>query len=544
MVEHFRLPGERPFTKTDRGRVTVLLGGLSVRHDELVGAVSEGLGYKVKRLATATKADLQTGRRYCSVGMCNPAYFTIGALVNHLEWLRDEQGIAADRILDDYVFVTAGSCGPCRFGMYESEYRQALRASGFDGFRVLLFQEKGGLRQSEEEAGLALNAEFAVALITALMIADLLNDLACQIRPYEVVAGSTDRVFERVLEHMREALRNQAVVVRSPGLAAKLLARLLPGATRRGCQRIVQQVFGNYFVEHLAECAKLINEGVEVDFTRSKPLCKITGEAWAHTTEGDGNYRMFAFLESQGAEVIVEPMMTWVQYLMESWSLKLADEYGIEDGPQTNSLRHLGARIKARRQRFLVQGAGWLLNREYERMRAALGGMPRPLASQVELRRLARPFYNPRLSGGEGHLEVAKTVYYSTRGLCHMALSLKPFGCLPSTQSDGVQPAVQAHYARQGHDILFLSVETSGEGDINAYSRVQMVLGEAKTRCKQEFDACVESAGYSVDAVRRFCSEHDALRRPLQAISWRQGVTGRAACFVLEVARFMTRIRN
>ncbi len=38
--------------------------------------------------------------------------------------------------------------------MYEAEYRLALRNAGFDGFRVILFQQSGGLNQSDAEAGL------------------------------------------------------------------------------------------------------------------------------------------------------------------------------------------------------------------------------------------------------------------------------------------------------------------------------------------------------------------------------------------------------
>ena len=49
------------------------------------------------------------------------------------------------------MFVTAGACGPCRFGTYVTEYRKALRDSGFDGFRVLLFQQQGGLKQATGE---------------------------------------------------------------------------------------------------------------------------------------------------------------------------------------------------------------------------------------------------------------------------------------------------------------------------------------------------------------------------------------------------------
>ena len=40
---------------------------------------------------------------------------------------------------------------------------------------------------------------------------------------------------------------------------------------------------------------------IEVDRLRVKPIVKITGEFWAQTTEGDGNFHMFEFLEREGA---------------------------------------------------------------------------------------------------------------------------------------------------------------------------------------------------------------------------------------------------
>ena len=55
---------------------------------------------------------------------------------------------------------------------------------------------------------------------------------------------------------------------------------------------------------------------IDVDRTRPKPLVKITGEFWAQTTEGDGNFHMFRFLEREGAQVLVEPIATWVAYLL------------------------------------------------------------------------------------------------------------------------------------------------------------------------------------------------------------------------------------
>lgn len=170
---HFRRPAEPPFAARERGRVTLLFGGLTVRHDQLMAAGLEGLGYRAQPIPVPDKADFQTGREYGNNGQCNPTYFTVGALVSYLKRLRDQEGVSTERILADYVFVTAGSCGPCRFGMYEAEYRLALRNAGFDGFRVLVFSQEGGLSQSAAaEAGLALTPLFFVTLVNAVMVGD------------------------------------------------------------------------------------------------------------------------------------------------------------------------------------------------------------------------------------------------------------------------------------------------------------------------------------------------------------------------------------
>ena len=100
-----------------------------------------------------------------------------------------------------------------------------------------------------------------------------------------------------------------------------------------------------------------------------------------------------------------------------------------------------------------------------------------------------------------------------------MVLSLKPFGCMPSTQSDGVQSAVINLYK----DIIYLPVETSGEGEINAHSRVQMALGEAKVKAKQEIERVQEETGVTLDDARAYADEHPELKRPLYKVPALQG---------------------
>src|SRR5262249_4065929 len=157
------------------------------------------------------------------------------------------------------------------------------------------------------------------------------------------------------------------------------------------------------------------------------------------------------------------------------------------------------------------------------------------LVDQLELQRLGNPYYNSRSEGGEGHMEIAKNIYYANNSLAHMVLSLKPFGCMPSSQSDGAQAAVVSHYP----DMIYLPIETSGEGDINAYSRVQMALGEAKVKAKNEFNEVVRRTGYTLEQIQKYVAEHKELRRPIQHIPHQKGVIGQAANFVLHVASLM-----
>ncbi|MBI4715813.1 MAG: hypothetical protein HY760_07760, partial [Nitrospirae bacterium] len=77
-------------------------------------------------------------------------------------------------------------------------------------------------------------------------------------------------------------------------------------------------------------------------------------------------------------------------------------------------------------------------------------------------------------------MEVGKHILTFQEKKAHLVLSVKPFGCMPSTQSDGVQARVVTDLP----DSLFLPIETSGDGEVNFKSRIQMKLYEAKQRAR------------------------------------------------------------
>lgn len=532
---HFKRPEERAFTRSDREKATILFGGLTLRHEKLLRAAFTSLGYNLDLVPTPVKADFQAGKEYGNNGQCNPTYFTVGSLVNYLKDLRDNQGIPTEDILRDYVYITAGSCGPCRFGMYEAEYRLALRNSGFDGFRVMLFQQTGGLEQSADDAGLELNVDFAIRLLNAIMMGDLLNEVAYQLRPYEATPGQVNAAFDKAMDYLCTELTGAADKV---GKAPFWWKALPESIRKKDGAKVLQQAFEPFFVNLLAEARQIILDNVDVDFTRPKPICKVTGEFWAQTTEGDGNFHMFEFLESQGSEVLVETITTWVNYLINQARSKIVDGKGL-DYPKgiLGSVRGgLAYRLKLAR----IEIARRFLLREYDRLRKALGDTAHAQVCQLELQRMGHPYYNSKSAGGEGHLEVAKNIYYANKSLAHMVMSLKPFGCMPSAQSDGAQAAVTSHF----QDMIYIPIETSGEGDVNAHSRAQMALGEAKLKCKQEFQEAVKQCGYTIDEIRAYVEAHSELRSPMQHVPHYDGVVGKAANFVRYVGELMAKDKH
>ena len=52
-LHQFKRPVERPFTKDQRGRTTLLFGGLTWKHEKLVHGALEGLGYLAEAVPTA-----------------------------------------------------------------------------------------------------------------------------------------------------------------------------------------------------------------------------------------------------------------------------------------------------------------------------------------------------------------------------------------------------------------------------------------------------------------------------------------------------------
>jgi predicted nucleotide-binding protein (sugar kinase/HSP70/actin superfamily) len=491
------------FSMKEKAKITLLVGGLTVAHDFFVEAGIRGSGYNVQMLECPTNEGLQVGKEFGNRGQCNPTYFTVGNLVKYLITLRDKHGMTAEDIVKNYCFFTAGACGPCRFGMYVTEYRKALRDAGFDGFRVILFQQTGGVKQATGEAsGLDLSPAFFWGIVKAIVAGDVINAMGYRLRPYEVVSGDADRAIEQCKAIIYEALLNKTNILNA-----------------------------------LWKC-KPILEGVKVDKTSPKPKVSIIGEFWAMTTEGDGNYGLQRFLESEGAECDIQLVTAWLLYTLweaehdtkERATLRGADtaKYGLgELSGWAVGQKMLG-----------VFGGQHAIRSLFQTFAHAVGLYGYHLPDMNEIAEISHQYYNNDLRGGEGHMEVGKLIMNVTQSKAHMTLSVKPFGCMPSAGvSDGVQSAITEKFP----GTIFCPVETSGDGRVNFYSRVQMYLFKAKKAAVAEYERALSEAGVTKEEVRAFL---DANPRYASSLHKAPHIyAGNCADIAAEVAPFITKSR-
>lgn len=454
------------FTKAERGKVTLLLGGLTQAQDYLVQGALANLGYNVIALDVPDNAALQVGKEFGNRAQCNPTYFTVGNLVKYLITLRDKHGMTAQEVVDRFVFVTAGACGPCRFGMYITEYRKALRDAGFDGFRVMLFQQQGGLSQATgEEVGLEMNPPFFLALVKGMVAGDVLNGVAYRVRPYEVNAGDTDKAFDEAKQICHDALAEGRSILWALWKSRHCFAK------------------------------------VEVDRARLKPKTAIIGEFWAMTTEGDGNYALQKFLQSEGSEVDIQFLSAWLLYNIWEVRFDTANRAGLR--AQDHATQGLGD--KGEFGVFSLQAALFaadkLVRGIFQTFAHTVGYTGYVLADMDEVAEVAAPFYNNDLRGGEGHMEVGKLIINVVKQKANMTLSVKPFGCMPSSGvSDGVQSLITERYP----GTIYCAVETSGDGAVNFYSRVQMYLFKAKQAAQLEYEEALKTYGITEEQFRDY----------------------------------------
>jgi predicted nucleotide-binding protein (sugar kinase/HSP70/actin superfamily) len=495
-VKHYTAYRPKPFTRAQREETTILFGGLTWKHERLIQGAMHNLKYKAEPLPNINRADLDAGKELIDVGACCPTIFTTGSLASFLKEKTAQMG--KEEVANKYVYLTAGACGPCRFGQYHESYSMALGGLGLNDFRMFLLAQDELDQGASGGGGLEINLPLSLGLIWSILIGDILTDLEYQVRPYEVKPGQTDQVLKDSVEYIYKTFLNRPV-------------------QKNKWSVIGWHLTTGYFTKAIKHVRKMF-DAIEVDRLRPRAKVKITGEFWLQTHEGEGNYNIKRWLEAEGAEVIPPPVAVWLNYLMH---------------PDIRKLEH--RQEVSRNQKMkeaLLRTVEKVFRGTYNRFRKAAGNIPYELPDQVELRKLAEPFYHYELRGGEGHMLVGKALYAYHHKKAHMVCELSPYSCMPNTMSIGSMAGVLGKYP----DMLYAPIEIKGDAEIHALSRTQMILTEAKRRSTNEFEQVLEKLGVTVEDIRAYEAKHPEVKSATYKVP-HLGYAGTSANYVTHLVQ-------
>ena len=217
----------------------------------------------------------------------------------------------------------------------------------------------------------------------------------------------------------------------------------------------------------------------------------LIGDPWSAHVSGDGQLNLPQILARAGVEIEAPPFALWIAYVL--WQMR-ADPFGAAPAPRQDAVeraRAFESVLYARRR--LARRAAGLPDAE--------------LPSIDELAALAEPFINPNVRGGYGHVEVGLAVRARLERRAHVVLSVKSFGCIPSSGiSDAIVPAaLNAPLGLQDDaELPFVALEVSGDAEAARESRLMLRVAAAIDAAERELTDALVRTGRSSGATDRF----------------------------------------
>ena len=358
-----------------------------------------GLGLNAEALPPPTAETLRMGRRHTSGKECLPMPLTLGSLMQRLEDAKDG---------DRFVYMMAGTDGPCRFGVYNLLNAIVLERLGWrDRVRIWSPKDTGYFDDMPEGA--------EILVFTGVVASDLLRQAKLDTRPIERVRGAAEECYaywhRKLVDYMESMSRGD--------LSLRPVLR--------------QVLTGRLFSIH-----KLLDRaGAEFAALRKPeklPVVKLAGEIYVRAVEFSNDY-LIEKLEARGLCVHLSPNAEWLNYCSyirrnTPGRNRLADRFG-------DLVRH---RIESAAFSALAPHLGW--------------AAPPNIAAVVKA---ARPYVTAALEG-EAILTVGAPLCEWRQSQIDGVVNVGPLECMPTKIAEA-----QFHHIAERDGLISLTLSFNGE---------------------------------------------------------------------------------
>ena len=419
-----RVPGyqpiitpERPhFTHDCKGTHTILAPQMAPIHFNLISHVLNRYGYQVVIPETPKEDSINLGLQYVQNDMCYPAIVVIGQMLQALKSGKYDP--------DNTSIVLFQTCGACRATNYLNLMRRALRNAGFP--QVPAFACWG-----LEKDAFRLNASGFKDVAKAVVYGDLLQNVTNRMRPYELIPGSTDKLFAKWMAKVKEELDH--------GNFLKY---------RQTIQELVQEFDAIPLIPNLW-----------------KPKVGVVGEILVEYHPVANNH-LEEVLAREGAEVVMPELANFLLYM----AFDGITRHDILDGSWLNKV---GAQMFIKVADFFMSP-----------MRKALAKSKHFTApvSIYKVAELAAQHVSLGNMAGEGWLLPGEMTKLMEEGVRNV-VCLQPWACLPNhILGKGVFREIRRTY--EDANLVAMDCD-AGASEVNQLNRLKLMLSVAKEKCPE-----------------------------------------------------------
>lgn len=360
-------PYEPKYRKEDKKKRTLLIPNISAPAMTILSGLLHKEGIKAKQLPVGGEREIKIGKRYTHNDICFPCQMVVGELIAELKggnYAEDEVAVGMAKLNCD-----------CRLANYTDILRQALDKAGFKNVPILTTDPSDSKRLHPGISMLSAGTAVEAALMFTML--DILEELLRKIRPYELVKGEANRVFDSCIRSISDA---------SVGGLGKAVA-----AFRRAIAAM---------------------SDIAYDRSSLKPEVLVTGELLVTYHPGT-NYHIEEYLEEHGCETVL-PRMT--------------NQFRKDFLAAISEIRDFGVRRVP--YAFALEKAFDMIEKKLADIASA-----HPLYEQASapdrLYDEVKEIIPKTLTCGEGWLMAAEIAHFAKQKV-NSFIILQPFGCLPN----------------------------------------------------------------------------------------------------------------
>ncbi len=400
------------FTKEMKKDWTILAPQMSPMHFQFIEKAAKASGYNIEVLPANDKEAIEEGVKYVNNDACYPSILVIGQMIHALKSGKYDP--------EKTALIITQTGGGCRATNYVGFLKKGLREAGFPNVPIISLNTLG----MEKQPGFTISYELIKKLMMGIIYGDLFMRVLYRVRPYEVVEGSANKLYEYYREKAFENLIN---------------------GSKSEMNKIVKEIVKAF------DTLEINNE--------VKPKVGIVGEILVkyHPT---ANNNIVDVLENEGAEVVVPELLDFFLYCC--YNSKFKNRY-LSGSKITKTVCDIAISYIEAYRKFVIKE---LQNSERFGYPTTISHLAEKAANVVSLGNQT----------GEGWLLTGEMVELIENNVNNI-VCIQPFACLPNhVTGKGMIKALKAKYPLA--NIIAVDYDP-GASEVNQLNRIKLMMSVA-----------------------------------------------------------------